>query len=126
MGLLEMLGTVTGKAAKGGLTESIGGLLEGGGLGRLLETLDEKGLGDVGASWISKGGNLPISAEQLEAVLGNEQVRAIAGKLGITPEKAASQLAKYLPQVVDRLTPDGNVPADDELKAGLAKLVSPS
>jgi uncharacterized protein YidB (DUF937 family) len=126
MGLMEMLGAVTGKAPKGGLGESIGGLLEGGGLGGLLGTLQEKGLGDVGDSWVSKGKNLPISPEQLEDVLGNEHVKAIAGKLGIAPEKAASQLAKYLPQVIDRLTPDGKVPADDELKAGLAKLVPPS
>lgn len=126
MGFMELLGAVTGKSAAGGLAEAIGGVLEGGGLGRLLETLDDQGLGDTGASWVSRGKNLPISAEQLEAVLGNEHVRSIAAKLGVTPEEAASQLARYLPQVIDRLTPDGKVPADDELKAGLARLVAPS
>ena len=130
MGFLELLGTVGGKASKGGLTESIGGLLERGsavgGLGGLLETLQKSGLGDVGASWVSKGKNLPISADQLEAVLGEEHVRAIAGRLGVTPEKAAAQLARYLPQVVDRLTPDGELPTDDQLEAGLARLASPS
>jgi len=126
MGFMELLGAVTGKGARGGLTDSIGSLLGDGGLGRLLGTLDQNGLGELGASWVSKGTNLPISAEQLEAVLGNEQVRAVASRLGITPEKAASQLARYLPQVVDRLTPDGAVPGEDELAAGLAKLASPS
>ena len=130
MGFLELLGTVGGTASKGGLTESIGGLLERGsavgGLGGLVETLQKSGLGDVGASWVSKGKNLPISADQLEAVLGEEHVRAIAGRLGVTPEKAAAQLARYLPQVVDRLTPDGTVPTDDQLQAGLARLASAS
>jgi uncharacterized protein YidB (DUF937 family) len=130
LGFLELLGTVGGKASKGGLTESIGGLLERGstvgGLGGLLETLQKSGLGDVGASWVSKETNLPISADQLESVLGEEYVRAIAGKLGVPPEKAAAQLARYLPQVVDRLTPDGTVPSDEQLQAGLARLSSAS
>lgn len=130
MGFLELLGTVGRKSSKGGLAESIGGILGRGsavgGLAGLLETLQQNGLGDVGASWVSKGKNLPISADQLETVLGEEYVRAIAGKLGVTPEKAAAQLVRYLPQVVDRLTPDGAVPTDEQLQEGLARLASAS
>jgi uncharacterized protein YidB (DUF937 family) len=125
---MELLGTITRQAGagKGGLTESIGDLLGSGsaigGLGGLLETLQQKGLGDVGASWVSSGKNLPISAEQIQNVLGNEQVRAIAGKLGVEPEKAAQQLARYLPQIVDRLTPEGKVPDSASLQQAIGGL----
>ena len=67
------------------------------------------------ASWIGTGENLPISAQQLQSVLGNEQVRAIAQKLGISGDAAASGLASVLPQVIDKLTPTGTVPESGAL-----------
>jgi len=75
-------------------------------------------LADQVASWVSTGQNLPISAEQLQSVLGNEQVQAIAQKLGFTPQEVSAHLAELLPQVIDKLTPDGNVPQGGSL-AGL-------
>ena len=127
MGFLELIGAVAGKGGKGGLTESVGDLLKDGGpiggLGGLLSKLESSGLGEQGASWVSKGKNLPVSAAQIEAVLGNEHVRAVAGKLGITPEKAASQLARYLPQIVDRVTPDGKLPDAASLEKAIGGLL---
>ena len=115
MGFLELLGSVTARGAKGiGVADAMGELLSGegsaGGLGGLLGKLDDAGLGELGRSWVSNGANLPISAEQIERVLGSEQVRLLAAKLGVSPEQAAAQIAKALPQVIDRLTPDGEVP----------------
>jgi uncharacterized protein YidB (DUF937 family) len=80
------------------------------------------GLGDVIHSWISTGQNLPISPEQVQKVLGSDQVQAIAAKAGISPEAAQSGLAQVLPQIVDRLTPNGEVPQGDLMSKGMELL----
>ena len=56
------------------------------------------------------GKNLPISPDQLQGVLGNDAVKNIASKLGIDSNALTSQLSNLLPDVVDKLTPDGKVP----------------
>lgn len=113
-------------SAQGGMMDAVLGLLgnntERGGLASLISAFQENGLGDTVASWISTGQNLPISSEQLQAVLGNEQVQAIAQKLGLSAEDASSGLANLLPQVIDKLTPDGQVPESGLLEQGLALL----
>lgn len=81
-----------------------------GGLQGLIKSFEEKGLGGVAASWVGTGQNLPISAEQIQSVLGNEQVAAFAQKLGISPQDVSTHLAQLLPQVVDKLTPNGSIP----------------
>ncbi len=93
----------------------IGGLLGSqqiGGLAGLVTAFEKNGLGGVVASWVGTGQNLPISAEQLQAVLGNEQVQAIAQKLGLSTQDASRSLAELLPQAVDKLTPTGTLPED--------------
>jgi uncharacterized protein YidB (DUF937 family) len=84
---------------------------DGGGLSALLQQLEAKGLGQVAQSWIGTGNNLPISAEQLENALGSEQIQQLAAKVGVSPDVIKSHLAEILPKIVDRLTPDGKVPA---------------
>lgn len=81
-------------------------------------------MGDVVASWVGTGQNLPISAEQLHSILGSEQVAAIAQKVGVSPADASSVLAKMLPEVVNHLTPNGQVPASGMLEQGLSLLKS--
>ncbi|MFZ2853980.1 MAG: YidB family protein [Rhodocyclaceae bacterium] len=88
-----------------------------GGLAGLMQSFDKAGLGETFSSWMSSGQNLPISAAQIEGVLGNEQVRNFAGKLGISPEQASAKLAEYLPRVIDKLTPDGKLPEGGDLAA---------
>ena len=60
---------------------------------------------------MSTGRNLPISAEQIQAVLGSAQVQALAAKAGIDPQKASQAIAQILPQLVDRCTPNGQLPS---------------
>ena len=88
-----------------------------GGLSGLVQAFEGGGLGDVVKSWISTGENLPISAEQIQSVLGNDQVRQFASSMGIDPDQAASQLSQFLPQVVDQLTPNGQLPEGNDLMA---------
>ncbi len=111
------------EGAHPGLVEEVTGLINGsGGLENLVSTFREKGLGDAVSSWIGTGQNLPISSEQLQSVLGNEKVEAIAQKLGLSTSDVAQKLTALLPQVIDKLTPDGQLPENNLLEQGLALL----
>ncbi|HWH84250.1 MAG TPA: YidB family protein [Burkholderiaceae bacterium] len=82
-----------------------------GGLGDLIGRFTQGGLGDVIGSWIGRGQNLPISADQLSQVLGSDAISQIAAQLGVSHGEAAQQLSQVLPEAVDRLTPQGQAPS---------------
>jgi len=86
-----------------------------GGLPALLQSFHDKGLGDIVSSWVGTGQNLPISAEQIQHVLGSDQIKALAAKAGISPDTAGSSLAQFLPTLIDKLTPNGQVPQQANL-----------
>ncbi len=115
----------SGKSQPGGLMDVVIDLINNpktGGLQGLINLFKEKGLGDIVASWIGTGQNLPISGEQIQSVLGSEQVQSIAQKLGISASDASSGLANLLPQAIDKLTPNGQLPEGGMLEQGLALL----
>ena len=128
-GLGGMLGQVLGNAGGGGgaggggqaaLIAAVLGMLSqngsaGGGLGALLEKFQQGGLGDVAGSWVSTGQNLPVSPNQVQDVLGSDLLGQLAGQLGMNPQDASAQLSQWLPDVVDKLTPGGKLPAAEEL-----------
>jgi uncharacterized protein YidB (DUF937 family) len=99
-----------------------------GGLSGLVQQFHDKGLGGLVTSWVSTGQNLPISADQVQHVLGSEQVKELATRVGIPPETASSNLAQLLPMLIDKLTPNGQLPAPSSastssmLEAGLDML----
>jgi uncharacterized protein YidB (DUF937 family) len=96
-----------------------------GGLSGLVQQFHDKGLGDVVTSWVGTGQNLPISAEQIQNVLSNEHVKAFAAKAGISPDVASAKIAELLPAIVDKLTPNGQVPEQSSLlQSGLSLLKS--
>ena len=95
---------------------------QSGGLSGLAQQFAARGLGHIVSSWIGTGQNLPISPEQLQSVLGSEQVQAIAAKAGISPEAAKTGLAQVLPQLIDGLTPNGEVPQGDLTAKGMELL----
>lgn len=94
-----------------------------GGLAGLLQQFQTGGLGHLADSWVGTGQNLPISAEQIQSVLGSAQIQQWAGKVGIAPEALSGELAKLLPQAIDKVTPDGNVPDQSTLQQGLGGLL---
>ncbi|MGO4378995.1 YidB family protein [Pseudoduganella sp. RAF53_2] len=109
----QVLGQFSGGSHPEGMFEAVGAMLTDprtGGLQGMVTAFEQGGMGGVVASWIGTGENLPISAEQLQAVLGNEQVQAIATRLGLSTEQVSAHLAQLLPQVVDKLTPGGTIP----------------
>jgi uncharacterized protein YidB (DUF937 family) len=82
-----------------------------GGLQGLIAKFQQGGLGDVVASWVGTGENLPITGEQLSGVLGQDALAGLASKFGVNTSELAGQLSNVLPGVVDKLTPNGNMPA---------------
>lgn len=127
MGLLDsIVGQVSGALAGApggaqvhpGLMDVVSQLLTGsqaGGLGGLVSQFEQQGLGHVVQSWIGTGENLAITPEQVQAVLGESHIQAVAQKLGLSTADIANQLAGLLPHAVDAVTPGGAVPQGNVL-----------
>jgi uncharacterized protein YidB (DUF937 family) len=81
-----------------------------GGLSAIVAKLQQAGFGDQVKSWIGNGQNLPITAEQLQQVLGSDTVRQLAAKFNIPVDELAKVLAQQLPTAVDHASPDGRLP----------------
>jgi uncharacterized protein YidB (DUF937 family) len=93
-----------------------------GGLTGLVQLFNQGGLEKQMASWISTGKNLPVSADQLAGALGQDRIAGLAKRLGVGREEVSGGLAKLLPQIIDQLTPDGRLPAQNDLAGTLTKL----
>jgi uncharacterized protein YidB (DUF937 family) len=119
VGLLDNLESMAeGKVA--GSNPAVAGILEliqnhPGGLNGLVQTFHQNGLGGLVNSWVGTGQNQAATSEQIQQVLGSGQLQALAQKLGISSEVAASTVAQLLPTVVDKLTPNGTVPEHSNL-----------
>ncbi|MCX2182624.1 DUF937 domain-containing protein [Streptomyces sp. SKN60] len=109
-----------GGAAGGGGANILGALLgalmsKGGGggnpLGGLLDGLTKAGLADQAQSWVGTGANQPVSGAQIAQALPDDTLQKVAAEAGVTPDQAADEIAEQLPQVVDKLTPQGQVPS---------------
>jgi uncharacterized protein YidB (DUF937 family) len=96
----------------------------GGGLQLLARMFEQQGLGDVLSSWIGTGQNRAISPEQLGRVFGADQISRISQRAGVSPSDGLGVLAQMLPLVVDRLTPQGQIPQRDPLEDMGQRLLS--
>jgi uncharacterized protein YidB (DUF937 family) len=81
-----------------------------GGLNAIVAKLEQAGLGDRVKSWIGTGQNLPITADEVRQVLGNDAVKQLAAKYNIPVDQIAELLAHQLPVAVDHASPDGKLP----------------
>jgi len=93
--------------------EGAGGVL--GGLGGLLNKLQQGGLGDVVNSWVGSGQNQPVSPGQVGSALGPSIIKMLAQKSGLSEQEISQQLSQVLPGLVDKLTPNGRLPTAAEL-----------
>ena len=87
-----------------------------GGLGGLLQSFQQNGLGHLVQSWIGTGQNLPVSAAQIQSTLGAECTAKIAQATGLPQAEVESHLATLLPQLIDHMTPNGQVPQGGDLR----------
>jgi uncharacterized protein YidB (DUF937 family) len=88
-----------------------------GGLQGILAKLQQGGLGEAAQSWVGMGANQPVSADQLGGALGPDLLGAVAKQLGGNQQQAAGTLADLLPGLIDKLTPQGQLPADNGMGA---------
>ena len=107
-------GQTAGAGSQPGSNEGAGGGLLGG-LGGLLNKLQQGGLGDVVNSWVGSGQNQPVSPNQLGSALGPNIIKTLAQQSGISEEELTQQLSQALPGLVDKLTPNGRLPTMAEL-----------
>ena len=87
---------------------------QNGGLGGLLSRFRQAGYQEQADSWVSTGRNQPIDGDDLSKVLGAGEIDRIAERLGVPRHEAADQVASALPEVVDRMTPRGELPSDSD------------
>lgn len=116
----------TGPGQAGGLTSwlqsGLGGALAGGtagsvvsgGLSELLKRFEQNGLGGAAQSWVGNGQNQPVSASDVEKAAGSDTLDALAREIGMSREQLVQRLSAELPQTVDRLTPQGQVPTPEQ------------
>ncbi len=114
--LMNMLGggqqQSTQQPGAGGMQQPgmTGGGMMGGGLSGLLSAFEGAGLGHIAQSWVGNGPNQPVSPQQLQGVLGDNQVQSMASQSGMAPTDFLSQLSQHLPNVVNGMTPNGQMP----------------
>ncbi len=124
MGLLDdVMGMVGGAGAQQGQhAGALSAIMEYinspqvGGIAGLQKMFQDGGLGHVVSSWVSSGQNLPISADQLQNVLHSGVLQQVAQKAGIDPSQLTGSMASLLPGLIDKLTPNGQVPDGNALQ----------
>jgi uncharacterized protein YidB (DUF937 family) len=134
MGLLDsLLGSVLGGGddKKQMLAGLVGQLLSGQssapgapqGLGDMVQQFQQKGLGDLIGSWVGTGANQPATADQIHQALGPDTIQHFAQQTGLGGPQVSALLAQILPQMVDKLTPNGDVPHANDLQGMLSGLL---
>jgi uncharacterized protein YidB (DUF937 family) len=110
-----------GQGGEGSLQALTKMLSANGGVQGLMAKMSSSGMGQQVHSWIGTGENKPVSGAQVSQALDTDSLNKMAKETGSTPEKVSEDVAKVLPEVVNKATPDGQVPkqGDDPLSKGV-------
>ncbi len=92
---------------------SPGSVLDG--LGGLIDQFQKKGLGEVIDSWVNRGANKNVAPDQVSVALGGDVVDELSRRTGLSRDQVVAELARMLPNVVDKLTPEGRLPTRQEI-----------
>ena len=114
--LQELLAPKQGTATSPAATSSPSEQGSSGGLDVLLDQFKKSGMEDVIKSWIGTGQNQPITPPQLREAIGQRRVDDLARQTGAPEDDLLTQLSKYLPGVIDKLTPNGRLPSQRDLR----------
>ena len=106
----------------GGVLGKLGGLLTGasagsvlsGGLGDLVDHFKQNGQGQAADSWVKTGPNQQLGPDQLEQAIGPDVLNTLLQQTGLSREELLSRLTRELPAAVDKFTPQGRLPTEDE------------
>lgn len=110
------------QGGQGGVLGKLGGLLGGasagsvlsGGLGDLIDRFKQSGHGQVADSWVKTGPNQQLAPQQLEQAIGPDVLNTLSQQTGLSREELLSRLTRELPDAVDKFTPNGRLPTEDE------------
>lgn len=80
------------------------------GISQLLSNAGSQGLGHIVQSWVSNGSNQSIAPGQVQSVVGEDRLIEFAQRAGVPPGIASAALARILPALIDRVTPNGKMP----------------
>jgi len=118
MGMLDgLLASVMGGGAQGQsplLAMALQLIQQNGGLPGILSKFEHGGLAQQAGSWVGTGENMPVTGPQLQEILGSGSIGQIADQLGLSHGDASAGLAQVLPQLINHLTPNGQVPEDHQ------------
>jgi uncharacterized protein YidB (DUF937 family) len=114
-GLGGMLGSVLGGGAGAQANAAPSATPDMGGLGGILDAFQKGGLGHLADSWVSTGENLPVSGDQLSQVFGQDKIAQMANQLGMSHADVSGGLAEILPQLINQVTPNGQVPQNQSM-----------
>jgi uncharacterized protein YidB (DUF937 family) len=113
MGLLDSIAGALMGGNQGGMAQIAMEMFnQHGGVSGVLDKLKQGGLGDQVSSWVGTGANLPVSADQITSALGSGALADMAAKFGIDPATLSSQIAQHLPDLINKVTPNGAVEAN--------------
>lgn len=115
MGLFDGLGSIVSDVLSGKQVNLLAAaeqvFANAGGVNGILAQLQQSGLSDQVASWISTGTNIPVSADQIRSALSPDQMASMANALGIDINHLPELLAEHLPKAVDAASPNGALPS---------------
>ena len=113
--LLQGAPSAPGTPGRNAAAAELSGGVVLGGLKELLDRFRQKTPNSAADSWVSTGPNQPISSSELEQALGGERIEWLMAQTGMTKDQLLAGLATSLPDAIDKLTPDGRVPTEEEL-----------
>jgi uncharacterized protein YidB (DUF937 family) len=122
-------GMMGGQNTQDPLLQILGSLLSNGGgsggLAGLIQQFRQAGFGQQAQSWVGRGQNMPISVEDLMQVFGPGTMQQMADRAGLDQQQFGGRMAEMLPQMVDQLTPEGELPGGDidDALAALSRLM---
>jgi uncharacterized protein YidB (DUF937 family) len=124
-GLAGGLGNVLGGSAQGsgGLGNLLSGLGVGGlasGLGDLLNSFQDAGHGETAQSWVKPG--VPtqgLTPQQVADAVGEENLKELSTRTGLSRDDLLQRLSSVIPSAVDKLTPEGQMPTEEQVRTQL-------
>src|SRR5947209_3044749 len=125
----DLLNTLGGVLSGSGSSSPVGAILQmlvnhRGGLGTLVNTMQESGLGDILSSWLSNRQNMPIPAGRIGSIFSSTQLQELAAAhFGGDQQAASNAVAEHLPNIIDRLSPEGSLPQGNDWMSEAGSLI---